>query len=165
MLIYPTGLLDAIRTTLVDSHRTVAVAESVTAGLLQNAFSQATDARLFFQGGITVYNVAQKCRQLDIEPIRAQQDNGVSEWVAIHLAAHITKAFCSQVGIASVGYAAPVPEKEVMHPFAWYAIYAEGQLLEAACIAGLDGSPLDNQIHYVKAIISSAHRLLCHPPS
>jgi len=163
MVIYPTELLDAIRTALVDSHRTIAVAESVTAGLLQNAFSQATDARLFFQGGMTVYNVAQKCRQLDIEPILAEQNNGVSERVAIQLATHITKAFCSQLGIALVGYAAPVPEKQVMDPFAWYAIYADGQLLEACQVPGVDGGPLDNQIHYVQTVITAMHRRLCHP--
>jgi PncC family amidohydrolase len=161
MLVYPAEHLDAIRNVLVDSHRTVAVAESVTAGLLQNAFSQATDARLFFQGGMTVYNVAQKCRQLHIEPIQAQQDNGVSEQVAIQLATHITKVFCSQVGIAVVGYAAPVPEKNVTDPFAWYAIYADEQLLEADRIEGIDSGPLDNQVHYVQELIAAVHRVLC----
>jgi nicotinamide-nucleotide amidase len=161
MLIYSSEHIDAIRNVLVDSRRTVAVAESVTAGLLQNAFSQATDARLFFQGGITVYNIAQKCRHLDIDPIRAQQDNGVSEWVAIQLAGQIIKGFCSQLGIAVVGYAAPVPEKQVADPFAWYAIYAGDQLLDAGRIGGLDSGPLDNQVHYVQEVIAAFHRVLC----
>jgi PncC family amidohydrolase len=161
MRLYSTEDLNAIRDALVDSHRTVAVAESVTAGLLQNAFSQATDARLFFQGGMTVYNVAQKCRQLDVEPIQAQQDNGVSERVAIQLATHITKAFCSQLGIGIVGYAAPVPEKQVMKPFAHYAIYSDNRLLEVGRIEGVDGGPLDNQILYVEAVIAIFHSVLC----
>ncbi len=63
--------IEAIREKLIDSQRTIAVAESVTAGLVQGAFSQAEDPRLFFQGGITACNVAQKCRHLCVEPIHA----------------------------------------------------------------------------------------------
>jgi PncC family amidohydrolase len=164
-ILYSPEDLAAIREMLVGSHRTVAVAESVTAGLLQNAFSQAADARLFFQGGMTVYNVAQKCRQLHIEPIRAEQDNGVSERVAAHLADHITKAFCSQIGIGIVGYAAPVPERQVIKPFAYYAIYADDRLLDTGRIEGIDDTPLETQIEYVNAVIAAVRRLFCPRPA
>ena len=86
MLSYPINDIEIIRKVLIGTHRTIAVAESVTSGLLQNALSQATDARLFFQGGMTVYNVAQKCRQLQIEPIDAEGSNGVSANIAVQLA-------------------------------------------------------------------------------
>lgn len=48
---------DHIKTILIERKQTVAVAESVTAGLLQVRLSLAENAREFFQGGITAYNV------------------------------------------------------------------------------------------------------------
>ena len=66
---YPREEIEAIRRIFIEEQKTIAVAESVTAGLLQGAFSQATDARLFFQGGITAFNVGQKCRWLYVQSI------------------------------------------------------------------------------------------------
>ena len=48
------SLIDPIGNILKRKEQTIAVAESVTAGLLQLSLSAATDASLFFQGGITV---------------------------------------------------------------------------------------------------------------
>lgn len=156
---YPKEEIEAIRRILIEDQKTLAVAESVTAGLLQGAFSQATDARLFFQGGITAFNVAQKCRHLLVEPIHALEHNGVSPKTTNQMAEEVARIFCSQIGVAVVGYAAPVPEKKIDSPHAYYAIYAEGRLLETTRIEG-EGMPLQVQLYYVKAIISALHRLL-----
>ena len=56
---------------LIKKKNTIAVAESVTAGNLQAVFSLAKDATAFFQGGITAYNIGQKCRHLLVEPTHA----------------------------------------------------------------------------------------------
>jgi nicotinamide-nucleotide amidase len=45
---------------LTSQGQSIAVAESVTAGLLQNAFSSAERASEFFEGGMTVYNIKSK---------------------------------------------------------------------------------------------------------
>lgn len=65
---------------------TLAVAESVTSGNIQAAFSLATDSTTFFQGGITSYNIGQKCRHLLVEPTHAIASNCVSKNVSEQMA-------------------------------------------------------------------------------
>ena len=60
----------------------VAVAESCTAGMIQNLISNAPEAMSFFQGGITVYNAGQKAKHLHINPIAAEKCNSVSKEIA-----------------------------------------------------------------------------------
>lgn len=64
--------LTTIHNLLYRKQETIAVAESVTSGLLQLTLAQAEKAAEFFQGGICVYNLGQKCRHLAVEPIHAQ---------------------------------------------------------------------------------------------
>ena len=49
-------LIISIKDILIEDGKTLTVAESVTAGLLQAALSLALGASQLFQGGITVYN-------------------------------------------------------------------------------------------------------------
>jgi len=157
---YPKEEIEAVRRIFIEEQKTIAVAESVTAGLLQGAFSQATDARLFFQGGLTTFNAGQKCRWLNVDPIHALEHNSVSSKVANQMAEGVAKAFCSHYGIGVVGYAAAVPEKKIDQPFAWYGIYGDGRLLETNRIEGGKGDPMKVQLCYVQSIIAALHRLL-----
>jgi len=161
---YPKEEIEAVRRILIEEQKTIAVAESVTAGLLQGAFSQATDARLFFQGGITTFNVGQKCRWLDVDPIHALEHNAVSPKVANQMAEGVTRRFCSYYGIGVVGYAAPVPEKKIDLPYAWYAVYGDGRPLETNRLEGGKGDPLKVQLYYVQNIINALHRILTSLP-
>jgi nicotinamide-nucleotide amidase len=115
-------LLDEIAQILIKKKQSVAVAESVTSGLLQAAFSNAEEASLFFQGGITAYNVGQKCRHLLVEPLHALQCDSVSENVARDMSRHVCSLFTSDYGIGITGYAARVPEKNIDSLYAFYAI-------------------------------------------
>jgi PncC family amidohydrolase len=115
--------LDVIRKRLVSANETLGVAESVTAGNLQAAFSLAKDATEFFQGGLTLYNTGQKARHLFIDPILAERTNCVSDKIAQSMAKGACKFFSSDWGIGITGYAAPVPAWNVRNTlFAWYAI-------------------------------------------
>lgn len=160
MTIFPIEDIDAIKTTLLSKNLSLAVAESVTAGLVQAALSQATDARLFFQGGLTVYNVGQKCRQLHVDPIHAERENGVSEGIAAQLAEHIARNFCCQIGVAVIGYAAKVPEKNITEPYAFYAIHGPDRSLQCGRIKGTDSSSLDCQLLYVRSVIAALQEFL-----
>jgi nicotinamide mononucleotide (NMN) deamidase PncC len=75
--------INVIKDYMLRSNQTVSVAESVTSGHIQAALSRAEFAMKFFQGGITAYNLGQKYRHLQVEPIHAQFTNFVSERVAI----------------------------------------------------------------------------------
>ena len=102
--------VNLIKSSLVAKAETIAVAESVTAGLLQFAFSAAENAKDYFQGGITTYNLGQKSRQLHVEPIHAESCDCVSEKVSEQMALHVAARFQSHWGVAITGYASPVPE-------------------------------------------------------
>src|SRR5690606_38898282 len=68
---FPGSYLNDISNILLKRNETIAVAESVTSGLMQVAFSSAQGAIGFYQGGITAYNIAQKYKHLNVEPIYA----------------------------------------------------------------------------------------------
>jgi nicotinamide mononucleotide (NMN) deamidase PncC len=89
MELFDKNLLIRIGKYLKRKEETLAVAESVTAGLVQYAFSNVPDATQFFQGGLTAYNVAQKFKHLQVEPIHALAVNCVSQLVAEQMALQV----------------------------------------------------------------------------
>jgi nicotinamide-nucleotide amidase len=103
-------VIDEVKDKLIKKHETLAVAESVTSGILQAIFSAATDAAKFFQGGITTYNIGQKVLHLGIEPIHAEECNCVSKQTASEMALGVARLFRSDWGIGITGYASAVPE-------------------------------------------------------
>ena len=123
-------LINDIKAELIENHQSIAAAESVTAGLIQAALASADDASLFFQGGITAYNVGQKCRHLLVEPLHALECDSVSERVAQDMSIHVGKLFTSDYGIGITGYAAKVPEKNINELHAYYAISLKGKIID-----------------------------------
>src|SRR5688572_182489 len=106
-------VINDIARLLLRKKQTIAVAESVTSGNIQAALSRAENAAQFFQGGMTVYNMGQKCRQLNVDPVHAESCNSVSQRVADQLSLNINISFLSHYGIGITGYAAPFPEKGI----------------------------------------------------
>lgn len=153
-------MLDRTGKLLIEKKLTLAVAESVTSGQLQAAFSLAENARKFFQGGITVYNLGQKTRHLQVEPVHALACNCVSEKIAAEMAQHVTQLFLSDWGIAVTGYASPVPEKGIDRLFACYAIYLKNEEVARETIYAETGSPEEVQLFYTREIIAHYLRLL-----
>lgn len=130
---------------------TIAVAESVTSGLLQWFFSNISDASKFYQGGITAYNIGQKYKHLAVDPIHAQDCNCVSAHVAEQMSLQVCMLFGSNWGIGVTGYATPVPESG-NELFAHYAISYKGVVKESGL---LNAKPMPNdkvQQHYATEI-------------
>lgn len=126
--------INRIRTILMNRRQTLAVAESVTAGMLQVAFSSADMASDFFQGGITTYNLGQKARHLHLDPIHGQQCNCVSPETARTLSENCCSLFSSHWGIGITGYASTVPEEGITELYAYYSIAADRQEMKSARI-------------------------------
>src|SRR5687768_1628184 len=99
-MLYDEQVVNMIKDLLTAKKQTIAVAESVTAGHLQAALSSAIEASEFFQGGMTVYNLGQKCRHLDVEPINASTNDCISEEVARVMAISVAQLFSSHYSIA-----------------------------------------------------------------
>jgi nicotinamide-nucleotide amidase len=146
-------LLNEIGRFLIGRKQSVAVAESVTSGLLQAAFSNAADASCFLQGGITAYNVGQKCRHLLVEPLHALESDSVSENVARDMSLHVCTMFTSDYGIGITGYAARVPEKNVNHLYAYYAIAEKNKIALCGKLEADVEEGLTAQLYYVNNVL------------
>jgi nicotinamide-nucleotide amidase len=138
---------------LITNKETIAVAESVTSGLLQAALSTATKASMFFQGGITAYNLGQKTKHLNVEPIHALLCNSVSEKVTNELATGVCSLFHSDWGIGITGYAATLPEKDVYDLYAFYSFSFRGEIIHSRKIISDKKDPEQVQRFYVSAVI------------
>ena len=146
-------LIDTAGSLLMKKKNTIAVAESVTAGNVQAAFSLAKDAVSFFQGGITVYNIGQKCRHLMVEPTHALECNCVSKKVSDQMAIGVCRLFSADYGIGITGYASPVPEENIKNLFAYISIAKNSRLLLSKKINGQVSDPREVQLFYTGQVI------------
>ncbi|MBT1708194.1 nicotinamide-nucleotide amidohydrolase family protein [Fulvivirgaceae bacterium PWU5] len=143
-----------IKQYMVAHEETLAIAESVTAGQLQAAISLADGASLFFQGGLTAYNIGQKARLLQVEPIHALACNCVSDRVSAQMARHVSTLFSSDWGIAITGYAAPLPECGIEETlFAFYAVAYNGEIVLEKKIETTKEGIYNVQRYYVAQIL------------
>jgi PncC family amidohydrolase len=153
-----TSPLDIISENLIKKNETIAIAESVTSGLLMADFSLARNTTGFFQGGVVAYNLGQKARQLGVNPILAEQTNSVSEEVARQMAVGIAHAFCCEWGISITGYAAPVPELKIMQCFAFFSFSYKG----AAVLTERIETPEKNQQRVQRIYIDRILKAFAH---
>jgi nicotinamide-nucleotide amidase len=144
---------NTIQAYFLESEETIAVAESVTSGLLQFLLSNVTDAANFYQGGITTYNIGQKSKHLDVEPIHANNCNCVSLKVTEQMATNVCELFHSDWGIGVTGYASPVPEAE-NKLFCYYAICYQGAIIASGKVESKKDLPETVQKFYGKTIIN-----------
>lgn len=144
---------NTIRAILTERHETLAVAESVTAGYVQAILSAAEEATFFFQGGITTYNIGQKCRHLQIDPIEAMRTNCVSAKVALQMSLGVQKLFMSDYGIAITGYAAPLPEEGIDQLFAYVAVTHKAEVLALEKITSEAGAAPAVQVDYAEQVL------------
>ena len=152
MDLFQTSVLKRIGKKLISKKQTLSVAESVTSGLLQFAFSNVPDAAHFFQGGITAYNIGQKFKHLGVEPVHALSVDCVSQKVATEMAMHVCDLFSSDWGIGITGYATQVPESD--HKiFAYYAITYKMKLKKSGKIVPHTDDPPEVQRKYVNDVI------------
>jgi len=157
--LFDASLLNKIGKQLRTKAHTVAVAESVTSGLLQFAFSNMENAEKFFHGGVTAYNVAQKFKHLNVEPIHAIDCNCVSQKIANEMAIHVSVKFNSDWGIGITGYATPVPESGDK-VFAFYAISFQGQIKSSGKLESIKETPPGPQIRYVSEVLETFNSLI-----
>jgi nicotinamide-nucleotide amidase len=157
---YDREVVERIKDILISRNETLAVAESVTAGHLQAAISSATNASKFFQGGMTVYNIGQKTRQLNVEPIHAESHNCVSDRTAVQMALTINKKFLSDYGISITGYASPMPEAGVDVLFAWFCIVHKNEIAVSRKISCDKTDSVEVQINYTNQVLRALEELL-----
>ncbi|HMK05050.1 MAG TPA: CinA family protein [Ferruginibacter sp.] len=154
-MLYNQEDIKGIREFMLAKHYTIAVAESVSSGHLQAALSTAEDASIFFQGGITTYNIHQKYVQLHVDPTHAISCNCVSSQVSEEMAENVCKLFGSDWGIGITGYATPVPSDPAMPLYALASIAFKGEVVKTDVLIAESKDPFEVQVGYVNKILEN----------
>ncbi|HEX8356249.1 MAG TPA: CinA family protein [Segetibacter sp.] len=159
-MIYNEEMINAVKDVLIGNEETIAVAESVTAGHLQAAFSAGIDASKYFQGGITAYNIGQKARHLHIDPILGSKVNCVAAKIANTMAIEVSKMFSSDYGIGITGYASIVPECEEEGLFAFFSLAYKNEIVITERLTSAEKHPYEVQVAYAKKVIEKLNEYL-----
>lgn len=93
--------------TLATRGQSIAVAESLTGGLLASAFVDVPGASRVFAGGVVAYQQMQKTRQLGIDEDFLRERGTVDADVARLMAEGVRARFDSDFGLATTGVAGP----------------------------------------------------------
>ncbi len=153
-------ILQEIGKILHSRNETISVAESVTSGCLQLAFSQITEASTIYKGGITAYSIKQKIEILKVDATEAEVENCVSQSITEQMAENVAGLFNTTWAIATTGYATQVPESQDKQ-FAHCSIFHKGDLPVSKKIELLPNTnPKDAQQFYAEAILYELHALL-----
>jgi PncC family amidohydrolase len=94
----------------------VAVAESLTGGMLSSDIVSRSGASKYFVGGTIAYSLDSKVNLLGVDREHAAATDCVSEKVAAQMAAGVAKAFGADVGVSTTGFAEP-HEDHPQHAF------------------------------------------------
>lgn len=103
------GVVHALRGT----GTTLAVAESVTGGLLAAALTDVPGASACFRGGVVAYATELKARLLGVDPGLLAQRGPVCADVAAAMARGVCRALSSTWGLGVTGVAGPVRQDQV----------------------------------------------------
>lgn len=160
---YNLSALNKVSDFLIGHSMTISVAESVTSGYLQAAFSSAEETTRFFQGGITAYNNGQKTRHLMVEPIHAEACNCISEKVSAEMAIGSNRLFSSDYAIGITGYANKPPEEHISTLFAFLAIAKGNDVLLLRKLTSLKTDMMDVQLDYTNQALEILADLLSFP--
>ena len=106
---------------------TVAVAESVTGGLIGSRLTDVPGSSLYFLGGVVAYSNDAKVKLLGVQRETLAQSGAVSERTAREMAEGVRQSFGTDVGLAVSGIAGPGgATKEKPVGLMWLALSAEG---------------------------------------
>jgi nicotinamide-nucleotide amidase len=127
------GEVQRILTALRKSKESLAVAESLTGGLLGGAITAVAGASDVFLGGVIAYQPQSKSQALGITPDLITTYGVVSREVALAMAHGVQEKFGSDWAISTTGVAGPGPSGGVPAGRVWIAIV--GPRLESAPLA------------------------------
>lgn len=147
------NLLKYISHSLLTIGETISVAESVTSGLLQLAFSQMPNSVLFYNGGITAYTALEKIKLLKVDQEEAEVCDCVSEDIAKTMALNVAKLFETDWSIAITGYCAPV-KKSSHKIFSYFSFSYKGEIILTKRLElHHKTQALDAQLYYAEFIL------------
>jgi nicotinamide-nucleotide amidase len=134
----PESLAELIVTRLTEQRQTVAVAESLTGGLLAAALVEVPGASVVFRGGIVAYATDLKSTLLGVPASLLDRYGAVHADVASAMAEGVRRRLDATFGVATTGVAGPDPADG--QPVGTVYIAASGQLSTVRRKLSLAGS-------------------------
>ncbi|GAB4369832.1 MAG: competence/damage-inducible protein A [Calditrichia bacterium] len=101
---------------LRERQMTIAVAESITGGLIQDMITRVPGSSAYFMGGMVTYSNESKMKFLEVTAESLQQFGSVSEAVAREMATGVRQAVETDIGVSTTGIAGPTgstPQKPI----------------------------------------------------
>jgi len=92
---------------LKEKHLTIAVAESLTGGLVGSLITDVPGSSGYFLGGVTTYSNVSKSELLHVREETLRYSGAVSEECAREMAAGVREMFHADIGLAITGIAGP----------------------------------------------------------
>jgi nicotinamide-nucleotide amidase len=108
----PVDLEEVVGRLLSERQQTIAVAESLTGGLIEDKLTDIPGSSHYFIGGVVAYSNEIKISQLGVQEGSLVEHGAVSEEVAGEMAAGIRKRFQVDLGLATTGIAGPTGATE-----------------------------------------------------
>ncbi|UCF64403.1 MAG: competence/damage-inducible protein A [bacterium] len=102
-----TELEEVLGRLLSERQETVAVAESLTGGLIQDKITNISGSSAYYMGGVVAYSNEAKERLLMVKENTLENHGAVSKEVAAEMAQGIQKQFQTDLGISTTGIAGP----------------------------------------------------------
>lgn len=146
-------LLDAISENLMNGNETISIAESVTGGLIQVAFSEMRNSKLFYKGGITMNTPEKVVKLLKVDVAEIKSCNSVYTFVAETMGRNACKFFESKWCIAVSGYC--IPERDSAYEiFAYYSIFYNNHVVFSEKLEAFSSSDsLQIKLYYTEEIL------------
>lgn len=95
---------------LADAGQTVAVAESLTGGLLASTIVEIPGSSRVFRGGMVTYATESKSAVLGVDPALLAVEGPVHPEVAAQMAMQVAEKFGADFGVSCTGVAGPEPQ-------------------------------------------------------
>lgn len=141
-------LTTAVHAALRRNGSTVAVAESLTGGLLGAALSAPAGASQVFHGGVIAYTHAVKAQVLGVDPQVLRTHGAVNAQVAAQMACGVRQLLGTTHGVALTGVAGPDPSDGAAVGTVWLGVsQAERRLATGDGRAGAATSGSAKTIH------------------
>jgi nicotinamide-nucleotide amidase len=132
--------------------RTVAVAESVTGGLVSAALTDVAGASVVVRGGVLAYATDLKAQVLGVDPVLLAQVGAVDADVAQQMAGGVRSLMGATYGLATTGVAGPDPVGDKPVGMVYVAVVGPGSSRVKAL--SLSGDRADIRAQSVRAVLA-----------